>query len=429
MPVPSRLAAVMTIACLVASPVGAQELRGHGGPVRAIALSADGATAVTGSFDQSAIRWDLKRDTADAVLRAHEGSVNAAVALPDGRFATGGEDGRVVVWPSNGSSPERLLEGHRGPVAALAVSADGRTIASASWDRTLRVWSLHDGTSRVLEGHQDSVNGVAFTPAGAIVSSGYDATVRLWPADGSQAVSATLPSVLNGVAVAPDGEIVVAGADGHLRFLSAKLEQIATIEVGQTPLIGLAMSRDGDRIAASGIRGNVAIIDRPARKVVANLVGPGLPIWALAFAPDGRRIFSGGADRVVRRWDAVSGEHIGAVVPVAGADPLAGFNGERGAEMFRACAACHTLTPDGGNRAGPTLHGLFGRRIASVPGYAYSDGLRRLDIVWTRETVARLFEVGPTLFTPGTKMPEQTVGSAADREALVAFLEKATARR
>jgi cytochrome c len=46
--------------------------------------------------------------------------------------------------------------------------------------------------------------------------------------------------------------------------------------------------------------------------------------------------------------------------------------------------------------------------------------------VWTPETVAKLFEVGPAKYTPGTKMPEQTIGAAADREALVKFLEKAT---
>ncbi len=94
--------------------------------------------------------------------------------------------------------------------------------------------------------------------------------------------------------------------------------------------------------------------------------------------------------------------------------------------MFGACVACHTLTPNEGTRAGPTLAGLFGRRIASVPDYRYSEPLKRMDIVWTPETVARLFEVGPARYTPGTKMPEQTIGSAADREALVRFLEKAT---
>ena len=40
--------------------------------------------------------------------------------------------------------------------------------------------------------------------------------------------------------------------------------------------------------------------------------------------------------------------------------------------------------------------------------------------------MAKLFEVGPMAYTPGTKMPEQKIGSPADRAALVEFLEKAT---
>jgi cytochrome c len=114
---------------------------------------------------------------------------------------------------------------------------------------------------------------------------------------------------------------------------------------------------------------------------------------------------------------------------MAGADdPLAAYGDDRGAQVFRACVACHTLTPDEGNRAGPTLHGVFGRRIATLPDYNFSPALKTLDIVWTPETVSRLFEIGPMAYTPGTKMPEQTIGSAEDRNALVKFLEKATAK-
>jgi len=84
------------------------------------------------------------------------------------------------------------------------------------------------------------------------------------------------------------------------------------------------------------------------------------------------------------------------------------------------------LNPNDGVRAGPTLAGVFGRRIATLPGYNFSDALKKLDIVWTPETVSRLFEVGPLAYTPGTKMPEQRIGSAEDRAALVRFLEKTT---
>ena len=98
-------------------------------------------------------------------------------------------------------------------------------------------------------------------------------------------------------------------------------------------------------------------------------------------------------------------------------------------KSIRACIACHTFSPDEGNRAGPTLAGIFGRRIATLPGYNFSDALKKLDIVWTPETVSKLFEVGPAAYTPGTKMPEQTIGSAEDRKALVEFLARAAAKK
>ena len=78
---------------------------------------------------------------------------------------------------------------------------------------------------------------------------------------------------------------------------------------------------------------------------------------------------------------------------------------------------------------GPTLAGIFGRKIASLPGYNFSDALKKLDIVWTPETVSKLFEVGPAAYTPGTKMPEQQIGSAQDRKALVDFSRQRAAVR
>jgi cytochrome c len=414
-------------ATLICQPALAQ-MRGHGGPVRAVAVAPDGATAISGSFDTSAIRWSLARNAAEQVLRFHESAVNAVAFLKDGRTVTGGEDGKIAIWKPGNPLPERTFEGHTAPIVALAVSPDGNTVASASWDRTIRLWPVAGGTPRVLEGHSQNVNGVAFTADGrSLVSAGYDATVRIWPLTGNAApVIVTLPSALNAVAVAPDGEIVASGANGRVYFVSAKGEKTAEVEVGETPVISLAISPDGTLVAAAGIRGAVAVIDRKTRAISRTLVGPGLPVWSVAFFPDNRTLLTGGTDRMVRRWDATTGEHLGAVPLNDVSDPLAAYAGDRGAEVYRACIACHTLSPDEGNRAGPTLAGIFGRRIASLPGYNFSEALTKLDIVWTPETVSKLFEIGPAAYTPGTKMPEQTIGSAEDRAALMEFLKKAT---
>ena len=412
---------------LLLASVAQAQLRGHGGPVRALAISRDGSQAVSGSFDTSAIRWSLERNVAEQVMRFHDGAVNAVAWLKDGRIVTGGADAHIAIWTQGNPEPDKVLDGHRGPIAALAVSPDGTMLASASWDHTVRLWPIAGGAPRVLEGNSQNVNGVAFSPNGAeLVSAGYDATLRIWRvSDGNVSVH-NLPTPLNTVAVAPDGEIAAAGADGKVYFLSPQGELRGDVQASPTPVIALAISRGGTLVAAAGIRGSVALIEPKTRKLEHTLVGPGLPVWSVAFFPDNRTLLTGGADRAIRRWDAVSGEPIGAVVVGTPDDPLAAYAGDPGAQVFRACIACHTLSPDEGNKAGPSLAGIFGRRIATLPGYHYSEALKHMDIVWTPETVAKMFEVGPMAYTPGTKMPEQKIGSPEERRALVEFLAKAT---
>lgn len=421
----ATVVALLLAALWAIAPAQAQ-LRGHGGPVRALAVSPDGKRLISASFDTTAIVWSLASGTAEKVLRFHEGAVNAAAVLKDGRMATGGEDGRIAIWQPGQDKPAAVLQGHTAPIVGLAVSADGRTLASASWDTTARLWPLGGGSARVLEGHQQNVNGVAFTPdRRAVVTVGYDLTLRIWPMGGGSPVIVTLPTPLNSVAVASDGEIVAAGATGKVYFLSPAGERQSEVDAAAVPIIALAVSDDGKLVAASSVRGAVAVIDRAGHKLERTLVGPGMPAWSVAFLPDNGTLLTGGTDRLIRRWNALTGEHVGDVTMSGPADPLGPYKSDPGAEVFRACIACHTLKPDAGPRAGPTLAGIFGRRIASLPGYDFSPALKDLDIVWTPETISKLFEIGPAAYTPGTKMPEQRVG-VEDRAALVKFLEKAT---
>jgi cytochrome c len=423
-----NLSAALALLLIAFCPAHAQ-LRGHGGPVRALAISADGASAISGSFDTSAVRWSLSRNAAEQVMRFHDGAVNAVAFLMDGRMITAGADAHIAIWTAGQQQPDKILDGHTAPVAALAVSPDGHLLASASWDHSVRLWPLAGGAPRVLEGHAQNVNGVAFSPDGKnVLGAGYDATLRIWPVTGGNVAVYNVPSPLNAVVVALDGEIVTAGANGKVYFLSPAGKILDEVEASPTPIISLAISPDGTLVAAAGIRGSVAIIERKTRKLVRTLVGPGLPVWSVAFFPDSRTLLTGGADRMIRRWDASSGEPVDAVIVGAPEDPLAAYAGDHGAEVFRACVACHTLTPDEGNKAGPSLAGIFGRRIGTLPGYRYSDALKHMNIVWTPDTVSKMFEVGPMAYTPGTKMPEQTIGSPEDRKALVDFLAKATTR-
>src|SRR5262245_66223924 len=89
-----RVLAACTLLLSIVPHSAQAQLRGHGGPVRALAISPDGTQAVSGSFDTSAIRWSLPKNAAEQVLRFHDGAVNAVAFLTDGRHDTSGEEAR-----------------------------------------------------------------------------------------------------------------------------------------------------------------------------------------------------------------------------------------------------------------------------------------------------------------------------------------------
>ncbi len=410
----------LLLLCLLALPAAAQEFRGHGGPVRALAVS--GGLLASGGFDQAVILWDPHTGQARRVLRWHQGAVNAVLALPDGRLATAGEDARIAIWGPAGEEPERVLQGHSEPVAGLA-AREGR-LASAGWDGAVRLWDLATGAARVLEGHQGTVNAVAFAADGALHSTGQDGTLRRWEADGTGKVLAEFGLPRTALLALPDGTLAAAGVDGTVNLVAPD-GAARELRAGPRPVVALAATADGGTLAVGSIGGSVGLYALPEGRLRATLEGPGLPVWSAAFAPDGRVLWTGGQDRLLRAWDVATARPLEpAAAPVAealpaGLDPL-------GAEVWRACQACHALRPDDGPMAGPHLHRLFGRRMGTVPGYAYSERLARGDITWTAETVSDLFTRGPDVVTPGTRMPVQRVGNAEEMAALIRFLEAAT---
>lgn len=87
---------------------------------------------------------------------------------------------------------------------------------------------------------------------------------------------------------------------------------------------------------------------------------------------------------------------------------------------FAACAACHT-TEAGKNGFGPSLAGVAGRRAASLPGYAYSDALKKSGLVWNAKTLDRWL-TSPQRAVPGTKMPFTGIADPAARKQMVDYL-------
>ena len=84
---PACISILMVLAQAVAEAAPSsypERLEGHGGPVRSVAISADGTRALTASFDYSAIVWSLEGDEARVLSRltGHDAAVNDAAFVP-----------------------------------------------------------------------------------------------------------------------------------------------------------------------------------------------------------------------------------------------------------------------------------------------------------------------------------------------------------
>ncbi|CAK7204396.1 iso-1-cytochrome c [Sporothrix eucalyptigena] len=107
--------------------------------------------------------------------------------------------------------------------------------------------------------------------------------------------------------------------------------------------------------------------------------------------------------------------------------PLAKGDSKKGAGLFKTrCAQCHTVEADGGNKVGPALHGLFGRKTGSVDGYAYTDANKQKGITWNDETLFAYLE-NPKKYIPGTKMAFGGLKKDKDRNDLITYLKESTA--
>lgn len=107
----------------------------------------------------------------------------------------------------------------------------------------------------------------------------------------------------------------------------------------------------------------------------------------------------------------------GAPAPAAKAEPAKPATPP---PAFAMCTSCHSVQP-GKNGIGPTLAGIVGSKAGDVPGYAFSDALKKSGVVWTEANLDKWLQ-GPPKMVPGTKMV-MAVPNAEARKAVVDYLK------
>jgi WD40 repeat protein len=309
--------------------------KGHAQQVNCMALSPDGKTLLTGSFDRTARLWDVATGKELRKLEGQPGGVWSAVFSPTdaGRaFLTAGmalEQNEFVqptdyiprLWDLAAGKELVRFVGHTEESRSLALSPDGRRLLSASRDRTIRLWDAATGKElRKFEGHTSMVRRAVFTPDGKrIVSVSQDKTLRIWDVETGKELrklTGHTDDVLC-LTLTPDGkQAISAGADRSIRVWDlATGREVRKLDGHTTVIWGLAVSPDGSWLVsgagsqvriegfyeAAGMDFDPRVWDLTTGEEVYQLKGHAETVMSVMFAPDGH-VFTASSDATVRRW-------------------------------------------------------------------------------------------------------------------------------
>jgi WD40 repeat protein len=273
----TRLAAASERAVHLWDTTSGQSLTG-GGPApvarTSVAVSPDGRRIVTNGGGALPRVWDAAQRTVLVTLTG-TGAVHQVAYSPDGRLVAGAADKGVRVWDAATGKVVGEWDGPADPQTALAFARDGRTIASASrFGLEVWLWRAADGEPILLI--PDALDGcgieaLAFHPSGQLLAvGGVD-----WMATG--------------------------GTDGAVSLWDvAARHEVATFLAGCT---ALAFDASGKRLACASLEQSICIYDVAAQKLVTELRGHDHMVTCIGYSPDDRLVVSGSEDHTLRVWD------------------------------------------------------------------------------------------------------------------------------
>jgi WD40 repeat protein len=322
-------------------PIPGPVVGGFADTVWNIAPSADGSMVAVapGSGDGSVYLMDTKdpgepRTVEVLTPPAEVGPTDGAGGMSaDGRWVVGGTAvGKVVVWERDPNGGAAQLSGvvtvSDELVEAAIVSPDGTLMAAVADDGSVGVWSLSPGTAP--EPAQElSVPGLplgaAFSPDSSLLAvTTTGGQVHLWRLGGDRADGSGSPAgaeelpVLTGfdnyaysVAFDPSGSYLAAGSTDRTVRIWDLSNPAAAVQIGpelrgpRDTVYALDWSADGTLLAGASKEGSVwlwGMADPAAPVVEATLAAQEGNTYAVALAPDGAQVSSGGSPRTVATW-------------------------------------------------------------------------------------------------------------------------------
>jgi len=228
-------------------------------------------------------------------------------------------DAKALAESPSDTKPIQLasIPGSYQPVLALALSPDEKWLAVA---RANHIYIHNLGQTNYpvadqLEGHRDAIQSLSWSGDGKWLAAGSFRRIVVWDAPTlKQQLEITnnlvgritaLQFTSNGVTlVASDGVPTKSGVV-HLLSAADGTNQ-STWPAHKDSIYALCLSPDGKRLATAGADKVIRLWDMSTQKETSKLEAHSGHVLALAFNPDGTMLVSGSADKVLNFWETTN---------------------------------------------------------------------------------------------------------------------------
>jgi cytochrome c len=96
---------------------------------------------------------------------------------------------------------------------------------------------------------------------------------------------------------------------------------------------------------------------------------------------------------------------------------------DHGKTVVKKCIGCHSVSKGGGNKIGPALWGVIGRKVGSISDYKYSKAMSGFGKNWDFEAMNN-FLIKPKDYVKGNKMAFAGISKEKDRSSVILYLNE-----
>ena len=267
-------------------------LSGHTGAVNAAAITHDSRYVISASEDRTLRAWRLPTGEPLPPLAGHSDAVNHVVVTATDQYAVFcTRDGALRVWRLGGQEPPLTLAGHGAEVRALALLPNGESVITGDAQGAVKLWRIGGGEEPVTLGrHKEPVQSVTLLPGSALaVTAASNGVMKLWQlaARQEQQMWQGHKGQVNAVAAHPDGRrLFSAAGDGSvMRWEIGQTGAGKPLIEGQRPMVGLAVTLDGNCLIAATDKGSIFLFGLVAEEQVG-AIDLDYPVRCLALAQD-----------------------------------------------------------------------------------------------------------------------------------------------